>query len=261
MTSPQQPPLSETLARYLSRQRAAHEAGLVSGEVGEVVPYEAVPVQPVDPRLAWDGARAVLRCFQPDAAAEVGPVPPDWSALVAGHEPAVALAFCVGNFPQLLRALHTLIHGTDLSGLRPRAGAPVAASALGEWAEQVVNGGPFPRVLMALGALRLRRQFEQAADLAQRVAARVPAGWQTAWANELAALAWHRGQAEEAAALWEAQRGSAPVLFNRGMAALFLNKPAAARPLLSAAVAQRPDDDGWHHLGRLYLALAEMRGA
>ena len=49
------------------------------------------------------------------------------------------------------------------------------------------------------------------------------------------------------------------VLFNRGMAALFLNRAKEARPLLSQAVEQLSEDDGWHHLGRLYLALAEMR--
>ena len=47
-----------------------------------------------------------------------------------------------------------------------------------------------------------------------------------------------------------------PVLFNRGMAALFTGQPADARADLRRAVEQIPESSGWHHLGRLYLALA-----
>ena len=43
------------------------------------------------------------------------------------------------------------------------------------------------------------------------------------------------------------------------MAALFLDQTAEARTALLQAVAQLPEDSGWHHLGKLYLALAEMR--
>ncbi len=93
----------------------------------------------------------------------------------------------------------------------------------------------------------------------QRHRAAVPAAWQAAWANEEAALAWHRGRPEEAAALWQEQPESLPVLFNRGMAALFLGRPGEARAPLSAAIARLPEDSGWHHLACLYLALAEMR--
>ena len=85
-----------------------------------------------------------------------------------------------------------------------------------------------------------------------------PADWKAAWANEEAALAWHRGRTQEAASLWQKQAPSIPVLFNRGMAALFLGKPKEARPLLTKAVNQLSEKDGWHHLGHIYLALAEM---
>jgi hypothetical protein len=51
-----------------------------------------------------------------------------------------------------------------------------------------------------------------------------------------------------------------PVLFNRGMAALFLGDAAEARTCLNQAVQQLPEESAWHHLGRLYLALAESRG-
>ncbi len=45
-----------------------------------------------------------------------------------------------------------------------------------------------------------------------------------------------------------------------GMAALFLGQSAEARTSLGQAAAQLPEVGAWHHLARLYLALAEMRG-
>ena len=47
-----------------------------------------------------------------------------------------------------------------------------------------------------------------------------------------------------------------PVLFNRGMAALFLGRRDEAVAALTQAVAALPDTSAWHHLGHLYLALA-----
>ncbi len=69
------------------------------------------------------------------------------------------------------------------------------------------------------------------------------------------------GGADEAIQLWKAQPASTPVHFNCGMAALFSGRPAEARAPLGQAVSQLPEDSAWHHLGRLYLALAEARAA
>ena len=103
---------------------------------------------------------------------------------------------------------------------------PVTASSLLGW----VHSGREPaHLLLAAGVLRLARHFDEAQDLL-RAAASLPAEWQPVRANEEAALAWHRGAADEAAALWQAQPASVPVLFNRGVAALFLDRPAEARP-------------------------------
>ena len=255
---PVQPSLQDLMAEYLQRQTAAHGAGLgPTAAGGEVEPFEAVPAQPVDPRLAWEEARAVLRYF--GAEARTCKVPAEWPGLVAGREPARSLAFCMGNFPQLVRTLHPLLHAANLGALPEAPGRPLAVPLLldeaGRDGEQ-----PFPQVPATLGALRLARQFDQAEALLERRRGQVPAEWAAAWANEEAALAWHRGRAEEAAALWRGQADSVPVLFNRGMAALFLGRPAEARAALRQATAQLPEDGGWHHLGRLYLALAEMPG-
>jgi hypothetical protein len=257
---PVPPPLSELLARYLDRQASAHQEGLgFADPCGEVVPFDAVPVQPVEPRLAWEEARDALRYFPADGGAPALAPPPEWPALVAGHEPEVALAFCLGNFPQMVRHLPALLEAPEVPTLCRPDGRPTAAPSLADWARQVARQGTPPQTLLAAGVLRLAREFNAAEELLRRHRASAPPGWQAAWANEEAALAWHRGAAEDAAALWQAQAESVPVLFNRGVAAVFRNRPAEACAALAAATAQLPDDSAWHHLGRLYLALAEMR--
>ena len=59
--TPVQQSLAELLAEYLQRQAAAHAEGLGRPEGGDVVLFEAVPAQPVDPRLAWDEALAAAQ--------------------------------------------------------------------------------------------------------------------------------------------------------------------------------------------------------
>jgi len=248
-----QPAIAELMARYLQQRTDAQEAGLISPDTtGEVVPFDAAPVQTVEPRLAWVEALAAL----PGTAGKQLTAPPDWPQLVAGQEPATGLAFATGNFPQLVRHVQPLLHAADLTKLRPTAGRPLALPGLLPWAAQQTE---FPGALLALGALRLARQWETAAGLIAILKA-APGEWQAALANEQAAQAWHQGRAEEAASAWQAQPDSVPVLFNRGMAALFLGKPAAARKPLQQAIAKIPEDGAWHHLGQLYLALAQMRG-
>jgi tetratricopeptide (TPR) repeat protein len=106
--------------------------------------------------------------------------------------------------------------------------------------------------------LRLARHL----DLFDELAAsddEVPSSGKAAWENEKAAAQWHRGRATEARALWLNQADSVPVLFNRGMAALFLGEVSEARSALEQAVSQIPETSAWHHLGRLYQTLAEAR--
>lgn len=186
--------------------------------------------------------------------------PPDWPLLVASQEPAMALAFAFGNFPQLVRHVQPLLHAENLSELKPALGRPISAPALMAWATQTAKKKQYPEMLLAIGALRLARQFEKAEELVAKHRSSVPEEWKAAFANEEAALAWHKGNADEALKMWRAQPDSVPVLFNRGMAALFLGKSADARKALNAAISQLPEESGWHHLGKLYLALAEKRG-
>ena len=106
-----------------------------------------------------------------------------------------------------------------------------------------------------MGALRLANNFSQAEALVKSCDAHVPSEWRAAWNNEKAGLAWHRGNTEAARALWNAMEPNVPVLFNRGMAELFMGATAAGRAALGEAVAKIPEHSAWHHLARLYLLL------
>jgi hypothetical protein len=256
--TPVQTPLAELMVRYLQHQADAHAAGLAAVEVvGEVVPFDAAPAPSVDPRIAWVAAVAATPLFRPEAETGAWPVPPEWPVLVAGLEPANAPAFALGNYPQLVRHVRPLLTATDLPALRPAAGRPVSVPALTAWA---TRQSTFPQLLLALGLLRLAGQFDEADALLTQHGKVVPEAWRAAWTNEAAALLWHRGRTEEAAASWAKQAESVPVLFNRGLAALFLGRPAEARTWLRQASEQLPEAGAWHHLAGLYLALAEMRG-
>ena len=58
--------------------------------------------------------------------------------------------------------------------------------------------------------------------------------------------------------MWDSLPESPASLFNRGMAALFMGQSGKASSLLAGAVAKLPETGGWHHLGSLYMALAQM---
>jgi hypothetical protein len=244
--------VSDLFASYLQKQIDAHAAGLGQPEdaPGDAVPHEAVPVQPVDPALAWNDCLASAALLS-SAKAEFE-VPPEWPPLVARQEPAVALAFSLGNFPQLVRNLHPLLGSAPIA-LRdgPREAVPIPG--LAAWAAKASGDG---QRLLAAGVTRLARQFDAAADL---LAFEPSAEWAEAHRNEKAALAWHRGDPEEALAIWLSMADAVVTYFNRGMAQLFMGRNAEAMRWLSQAVAGLPETSAWHHLGQLYLALARGR--
>ena len=248
--------LSDLMASYLEKQAEAHAAGIANFD-GEVMPYEVGPVQPLDPKLAWDEALAVLP-FYATPSTQRRKAPPHWSQLVAGHESIVGIALCAGNFPQLMRNFHTILTQPNLAEMRPTVGRPAQVDDLLPWAEEVARKKHFPEMLLALGALRLAKHFAEADQFVKAHDADIPAEWQNGWENEKAALLWHQGRCDEARQRWDALEATIPVLFNRGMAALFLNDRAAAKKHLTAAVAQLPASGAWHHLGRLYLTLVDL---
>ena len=241
--------VTDLFTRYLERQVEAHAGGLGYPEPGDhATPFDVAPVQPVDPQLAWKDATAAGPLLHPGLGAAWA-VPPDWPVLVNRQEPAVALAFCLGNFPQMVRNLQPLLSG-DIALRQPPPVQPPAGSPLAAWAAGCRGE---PARYLAAGVLRLAGLF----DLAGEALADGPGpGYEALHGNEAAALAWHRGQHERALAGWRALPELPPVLFNRGMAALFLGRPAEAVADLDAAVAQLPETGAWHHLARLYRTLA-----
>jgi tetratricopeptide (TPR) repeat protein len=249
--------LGDLLARYLEKQADAQAAGITTFD-GEVMPYEVGPLQPLDPKLAWDEALAVLAFYGKTPIAR-RQAPPHWAQLVSGHESIVGIAFCVGNFPQLVRNFHQVLTQPNLSEIQPDAGRPTAVD-LSAYVAEAGQKKQFPHMLIALGALRLAKQFDAAGIFIREQDAVIPAEWRNAWENEKAALAWHAGRFEEARKIWDKLEPTAPVLFNRGMSALFAHDAAAAKHHLNAAIAQIPASSAWYHLGRLYLTLTELRG-
>jgi hypothetical protein len=239
-----QPQLAELMARFLGRQSAAVDAGMAATVPGDVEPHEAVPIQAVDPKQAWDEATAALTFFNN---AKSSKAPGDWPTLVASQPSHTGLAFAAGNFPQLVRDLAPLYRASDdLGDVAVADGPPVSFDAGS-------TPSDCPQLLVNAGTFRLARQWHAAETLLK---AQVPEKWSTARANEEAALLWHRGRKAEALKRWQSLPESIPVLFNRGMAALFTGRPNEARADLRRAVEQIPETSGWHHLGRLYLALA-----
>src|SRR5262245_36078377 len=251
--------LSELMSAYLNAQAARFgETGERPGSGSEVELHEAATTQAPDPRLAWEEATTALRLGSTSArtALPAWSAVPDWKALVAAQEPALDLALCAGNFPQMVRNLNLLLQGT-VPEPRP-AMRDLSNPALTAWAEEQ-SRRPWPCPLLAVGVLRLARDADGAAVLLKRTGS-APAEWRAAWQNEEAALAWDAGRRALALALWQSLPADfAPALFNRGMALLFSGKAPEARGPLTQAVAKLPEDNSWHHLGRLYLTLAEMR--
>src|SRR5436190_1386749 len=82
------PSLAQLTARYLERQAEADAAGLAAPDAGgEVVLYEAGPVQPIDARTAWDEALAAARFFNPAATT---PPPRCWRRMTRRSPPSGA---------------------------------------------------------------------------------------------------------------------------------------------------------------------------
>ena len=176
----------------------------------------------------------------------------------------MAVPFCLGNFPQMIRSLQPLLQlnlgasSTRLTNLvRPTNAPSVASADLTHWADRSFHYKEFPENLLAVAVLRLARDFDRAESLLGDKS-KFEEEFRSAWENERAALSWHRGRTKEALDSWLAQPESIPVLFNRGMACLFLNRRAEASAFLNKAIAHLSEGDAWFHLARLYLAVAEM---
>lgn len=248
--------LSDLFRSYLQQQTAAQAEGLGMPEAGdEVYPYEAAPVQPADPALAWREGLAVLKLFAVSPTCGQWAPPSSWSQLVGELDPAVDLPFSLGSFPQLVRSVYPLLSGDSQPSLRRPRVTPALGEELTEWAAGLPAG---PDRLLAAAILRLAGYLEAAHKLLPEQSS-LPAEWQALRANEEAALLWQTGECGQALAIWLEAEESVPVLFNRGMALLFVGRPQEARDHLARAAAQLPETSSWHHLAQLYLTLVAAR--
>ncbi len=238
-----QPSLEDLMVRFLAPRSDAAATAVESGG-GDVEPYEVATGFRVDPRAAWNDATSQLI-----AAAVPLPAspPPEWATLVNPPASAFAVPMAIGNFPQRVRDLQPLLTKFEPSELRPTGSQQPSPglSTLRTWITTNRKAHP----ALAAGLSRLIGDFDAAEQLLT-----------AAGTNETAALSWQRGRCEEALAAWAALPDSPAVLFNRGMALLFLGRINEAKPLLTQAVAALPEESGWNALARLYLAVAEIHG-
>jgi tetratricopeptide (TPR) repeat protein len=253
------PSLAALTAGFLSRTEDAETLTAAADALGDVLPHEVSVGYRAEPRLAWQESLEVLAAFGKKASPI--PAPADWGGLVARQDGVAALPFALANYPQRVRDLGTLLQANNLGDLLAGTGenTPVSTGLL-KWGTRHVQTGELPHALIAAANYRAARDFDRAAETLAGLKATVGAEWQPVLANEEAALLWHRGEYAKAAEAWAKLPDSVPVRFNRGMAALFLGRPAEAREHLKAAVAGLAETSAWHHLASLYLTLAEMRG-
>lgn len=233
-----QPTLEDLMVRFLASRSDAAAAAVEHGE-GEVEPHEVAAGFRVDPRAAWTDATTNT--------AAPSTLPPEWTTLVNQPASAFAVPMAAGNFPQRVHDLQPLLTRFQPAELRPTGSQQPTPGLSGLRGWIAKNGSTHP--VLAAGLARVIGDFDTAEKFLPADAA-----------NERAALLWHRGECEAAAAAWAGMPETPAVLFNRGMAALFLGKFAEAKATLAKAVAALPETNGWGELARLYLAVAEIHG-
>jgi len=242
-----QPTIEALMVRFLASRSDAASAAVETGE-SEVEPHEVAAGFRVDPRAAWLDATATITTGG-NAPPPAVQLPAEWAALVAQPAAAFAVPMAAGHFPQRVKDLQPLLAKFDPAELRPTGTqAPVPGfPGLRGWITK--TGSTNPQV--ASGIARTLGDF----DAAERLLAGVNGA-----DNDRAALLWQKGRCAEAMAAWDALPEAPAVLFNRGMARLFLGRLAEARPALQKAIDAIPEASGWHALARLYLAVADIHG-
>jgi hypothetical protein len=246
------PNMNDLFRDFLRSRTAAHAGGLMPQLAGEVELHDAVPAQSLDPKQAWEEATSVFAHFQ---TAVDCVLPTEWPQLILTPEVAIALPFAAGHYPQSVRDIQRLARSLPPAELSRESATPMPINGIQEWANRQ-SAKNSANVLLAVGVLRAARHFDRAAEVLARVEKSIPNQLRAAWGNERAALDWASGERAAAAKLWNTLPECAPTQFNRGLAALFSGNKLAARDSFTKAVVGIDDSSGWHHLGRIYLALA-----
>lgn len=253
------PSIAELTAAVLGRTADAEVLACAADALGDVEPHEVAVGYRAEPRLAWKESLAVLDVLGKSVHALSAPA--EWGTLVARQAGTAALPFALGNYPQRVRDLGTLLTTETLGDLLPaNVENTEVSTGLLKWGVGHIKNGNLPHALIAAANYRAAGDFDRADAALTDLASTLPAEWRDVLANEKAAILWHRGRHAEAAAQWARLPASVPVSFNRGMASLFLGDFTTAKTHLAAAVAGLSEESAWHHLASLYLNLAEMRG-
>lgn len=255
------PTISELTLRMMQSSPTSLD---VLEDLSEVEPHETYGAVRIDPRSAWSDAIEALRAFGLPLHVRHLTAPPEWNRLVSLAEArATWLPMAAGNYPQRVGDLDALLHAASLSELRPlhppHESGMAVATPIRNWVAQAMASESLPNLLLAAGVLRRLEAFTETERVLTFAQSLLDAAGSVAWANEKAALLWHRGRWEEAAHEWDKLPDSPVVHFNRGMSALFLGPTESARLWLARAGADLPESSSWHHLARLYLSLAEIR--
>ena len=214
-TASGQPTLDDLMVRFLASRSDAATAAVEPA--GEVEPYEVAAGFRVDPRAAWLDANAALATGG-NAPPPAVQLPSEWASLVGQPAAAFAVPMAAGHFPQRVKDLQPLLVKFNPAELRPSGTQPALPGFSGLRLWLAKNGAT--NQLVASGIARTLGDF----DTAARLVASVPAA-----DNDRAALRWQKGECAEALAAWEAMPESPAVLFNRGMARLFMGRIAEDR--------------------------------
>lgn len=255
-----QPRLDELFVKYLQERSVVASSASVVRE-SEVEPYQAASLAIVDSRQAFkdaiaavgwligDQSAVALQAFQP---------PPDWARFVHDQDTVVAVPFCVGHYPQMLRDVAPLLVDQRPSSLLTHRNGPKEMNDVAAWGGNMLQKRQWAQAVLAAAVLRMAGQCHAAGKVLGQVRASAPPVWDGVLRNEEAALAWASDDARSANRLWEEHplADSPPVLFNRGLTALFADRLEVAETLLRQAAEKLPETSAWYHLGQLYLALA-----
>lgn len=254
-----QPTISELTAQVVTKMEDAEMVASALDELGQVEPHEMTVGLRTDPRTAWTQSIEALGTAVDQLKVTA---PSDWGRLIVRQNAVAALPFAIGNYPQRVRELGTLIQTNDLSKLLEQSKQDSDVSKnLGQWCEKHIESGKMPQAMIAAALYRVSGDLETASRTLEVLVKTAPFEWTTTLENERAALLWETGRHAQARAMWESLPDTNPVMFNRGMAALFMGDAKSAIAQLRKLVSQLPESSAWHHLASVYLALAEMRGA
>jgi hypothetical protein len=244
------PSLKDLTARFLAA-KAAHATGDPE-DGGEVTPHEVAGGFRTPTKLTWDEALAVFRLFgvEPEKLA----TPPEWAAFVNLEAATLGVPLAAGLYPQRFRQLP----GQLADGARPHTlSAPETQPgfpALRGWIRKAMGSRSATTLLVASGVAAVLGDHQEADAVLSSAEAHCSGPWRAAWENQKAAVLWLTGRHDEAARAWASQSDRPAIEFNRGLAALFGSKPAAAP--FQAAAAGLPESSGWSHLAKLYGAIA-----